>query len=70
MERRTKNHKEVLHSEACRGSKLRGDEICLLNAFEVILTDYHDAVSVRNIGDDERGSRIFSECGDGPSVRF
>ena len=28
---------EVLHSEACRGSKLRGDEICpMAKAFDVV----------------------------------
>ena len=46
---------EVLHSETCRGSKLRGDEIRLMaKALDVILTDDHGAVSVRVIGDDEQ----------------
>ena len=42
---------EVLRSETCRGSKLRGDEIRTTGkAFDVVLTDGHDAVSVRVIG--------------------
>ena len=57
MEWRTKDH------EACRGCKLTGDEICSTGkAFDVVLTDDHDAVSVRNIEDEERDSRRFSEC--------
>ena len=66
MERQTKDHeKGVSHSEDCRGSKLKADEICPTGkAFD----DDHDDISVRDIGDDEQDS----ECawGDGPSIRF
>jgi hypothetical protein len=53
-----------LHSEVCRGSKLRGNEIRPTGkAFGVILTGDQGAVSVRDIGDDEEDRRTgFSEC--------
>jgi hypothetical protein len=41
---------EVLHSEACRGSKLRGDET---RPTAKVLSGDHSAVSVRDIGDDQ-----------------
>jgi hypothetical protein len=49
-----KDHEgEVLHSEACRGRKVRGDEIRPTGkAFDVILTGGR-AVSVWDIGDED-----------------
>ena len=45
-----KDHEGVLYSEACQGSKLRGDEIRpTANALDVVLTGHHGAVSVRDI---------------------
>ena len=51
LERRRTNR---VHSEACRGSKLRGDEFRpMAKALDVVLTGDHGAVSARDIGDDE-----------------
>ena len=46
---------ENLHSETCRGTKLRGDEIRpTAKVFDVVLSGDRGAVSVRDIGDDEQ----------------
>ena len=42
-------------SEACQGSKRKGDKICPTGkAFNVIFTGDHGAVSVKDIADDEQ----------------
>ena len=40
------------------GSKLTGEQICLTGKAVVILTGNHGAVSVRDIGDEERDSEM------------
>ena len=56
---RGKGHeREGLHSEASRGSKLRGEEICLTGkTFEVVMTGYW------------KRQKGLNEWGDGPSVK-